>query len=206
MGIWEHQIGHPTLEVTPNNERYTDMSIGLTKHNLQLFIKSLRKIREKTIKWEEIAKRENVRNMEKGLQKSMDKLVGSSFGYDFVAFNVDGMRLSKRYKDFWQKVTCPKFCVDGNGNCFLVYDGINMGSFKVSTGKAYESTTTVGTPGLFGVTPRASGHSTSQELMKYEPGGFTIRIPVSEIDAYIAMLEEGLRHFDAKKAEKKLFK
>ena len=100
----------------------------------------------------------------------------------------------------------PIFNVDTNGDCYVIYEGNGLGTFRVSTGKTYESTTTVGTPGLFGVVPRASGHSTSQELMKYEPGNFSIRIPVSEIDAYIAMLEEGLRHFDAKKAEKKLFK
>ena len=100
----------------------------------------------------------------------------------------------------------PMFNVDANGDCYVTYEGNDMGAFSVSTGKTYESTTTVGTSGFFGVTPIATGRSTSQELMTYKPGKFSIKIPISGLDAYIGMLEEGLRHFDAKKAEKKMFK
>lgn len=197
------------LDVTPDKDRYQNMRIGMTKKQVKKFIEILKKFSQKAKEWENTAKREDVRNFEKNLGKG---LTTTGLGYtEFraVSFAVDGKELRRvSYNGMMSSsyfAMMPVFYVDKNGECYLSMKGFDLGEFRITDGKTYESTTTAGNGGLFG-TPTVVGHSSSKEITTYKPGGFRIYIKVSEINSYISMLQNGLKHFDEVKAESDLFK
>lgn len=197
------------LAVTPDNEHYQNMRIGMTKKQVKKFIETLKTFSKKAVEWKETAERENVKNFEKNLGKGITMKSMGYTEYRVVSFVIDGKELSRvSYNSMMSSnllAMIPVFYVDGNGECYVTMREGDLGEFRITDGKTYESTTTAGNGGLFG-TPTVVGHSSSKEITTYKPGGFRIYIKVSEIDSYISMLKNGLMHFDDVKAENDLFK
>ena len=203
------------IDVVPLKDESSDMCIYFTKKGVLNFAKCIGKWGEKAKEWAVTAKQENVVDFEKhipntdvsgmlGLKKSDDfqYIHFKALGVDFDT-SVTGAYVPSSSNDYYK--FDPFFVVDTKGVSFLILK-VKLPKVKaesiVSTETAGASINNRGGVSFSG--------SKSKQTFEYEPIGFYIPIPVSEIDGYIELLKEAAEQIDKNKAtyknKKKLFK
>lgn len=210
------------IDATPVSSEFQNVKIYLRKSKLKDFVEEVRKKEKKVSKWAEVAKKEQVTDMEKDISGSCYfaymtvEYEGNSYWIEGAAM-MEGSWLNRPIFSQNSQTGRPYcrsiFKIDKQGNCFLVLVGEmaeqtfkygNIGSIAASSAVGVAADNNGNVAGGVGV-------ATSKAIttITLQPN-FNIYIPAAEINTFATQLEDLYDQLtnDSKeqKAKKKLFK
>ena len=185
------------LNVLPDEKPYTNMRVGITRKQLIVFMKYVKKFQPKLENWAETAKRENVSKYKKDLDKA--------FFADYISFEVDGLKLDRvLYHSGWHShcLLWLYFTVDSQRVPYFELRTLHeLSPIRLTDGKTTETTTTVA---------GHVGRVTTRNVQTYPIDQFHLSVPIDQLNDFVSKIEEKIQVLEEKKDERerqsKLFK